>query len=78
LTTAYYRVAIQETSVDDLKKILGIIWECVSIFKENFPSKIELFQEKLDQFIPLSRAFTPNEMLRRQVTLSLCVTDVCR
>lgn len=68
LGTIYIRVALHETSLDDIKKIIGIIWECLSIFKENFPSKVELFQEKLDSFVALSRAFTPHEMLRRQVS----------
>jgi hypothetical protein len=50
---------------NNLRKFCEIAWECCCILKENFPSRIELFQENLDQFVNIEEETFQIEMLRR-------------
>ncbi|CAD8049639.1 unnamed protein product [Paramecium primaurelia] len=60
LNTIYYRI----TGDDDLQQAIELIWDCLCILKENFPSKLELYQENIDQF---NLKEWENELLRRQL-----------
>ncbi len=43
LHSSYFRIHYNENPSDDVKKFAEIGWEVFSIFKENFPSKFELY-----------------------------------
>ncbi|CAK55671.1 unnamed protein product (macronuclear) [Paramecium tetraurelia] len=60
LNTIYYRI----TGNDDLQSAIELIWDCLCILKENFPSKLELYQENIDEF---NLKEWENELLRRQL-----------
>ncbi|CAD8136976.1 unnamed protein product [Paramecium pentaurelia] len=60
LNTIYYRI----TGNDDLQSAIEMIWDCLCILKENFPSKLELYQENIDEF---NLNEWENELLRRQL-----------
>ncbi|CAD8048904.1 unnamed protein product [Paramecium sonneborni] len=60
LNTIYYRI----TGNDDLQQAIELIWDCLCILKENFPSKLELYQENIDEF---NLKEWENELLRRQL-----------
>lgn len=68
LHTTFFRISYgDERPSDDIKLFAYVVWECCCIFKENFPSKIELFQENLDLCSSVVRNFSTDEILRRQV-----------
>lgn len=67
LHTTYFRISAENKPSEDIKLFSYVVWECCCIFKENFPSKIELFQENLDQVSSIVKGFSLDEILRRQV-----------
>ena len=67
--TMYYRISSDSKPTDNIKNFAYIVWECLCIFKENFPSKVELFQENLDCCAAYVKNFSQDEILRRQVKL---------
>ena len=46
-------------------QFVSIVWEILNIFKENFPSKVMLYQENLDLCTPAYMPVTLQEELRR-------------
>jgi len=69
LHTTFFRISYgDERPSDDIKLFAYVVWECCCIFKENFPSKIELFQENLDLCSSVVRNFSTDEILRRQIS----------
>ena len=43
LHSCYFRIHYNENPSEDVSKFAELGWEVLSIFKENFPSKIELY-----------------------------------
>jgi hypothetical protein len=43
LHSSYFRIHYNENPPEDVRKFAEISWEVLSIFKENFPSKFELY-----------------------------------
>ncbi len=69
LHTTYFRITSDAKPSEDTKLFAYVVWECCCIFKENFPSKIEIFQENLDSLSGIMKGFSFDEILRRQVKL---------
>ncbi|KRX03665.1 hypothetical protein PPERSA_04217 [Pseudocohnilembus persalinus] len=67
LHTSYFRMTFEdeENSVH-IKKFCELSWECLMILKENFPSKIDLYQENLENIFNIRNSISPQELLRRQ------------
>lgn len=65
--TTYFRISTDNKASEDIKLFAYVVWECCCIFKENFPSKIEIFQENLDSISSFMKSFSYDEILRRQV-----------
>lgn len=51
-----------------MEEFLYVAWECLNIFKEAFPRKVELFQENFDKFCGFDPETFKNEIFRRQIT----------
>eukprot|EP00357_Protocruzia_adherens_P007084 CAMPEP_0114983084 /NCGR_PEP_ID=MMETSP0216-20121206/6496_1 /TAXON_ID=223996 /ORGANISM="Protocruzia adherens, Strain Boccale" /LENGTH=502 /DNA_ID=CAMNT_0002345013 /DNA_START=47 /DNA_END=1555 /DNA_ORIENTATION=- len=68
LRTTYFRIHHSQTPPEDVKQFSAIAWECLNILKENFPSRIELFQENLECCAPNFRPTPEYEELRRQIS----------
>lgn len=47
LTTNYFRLI----NSDEVNRFLKISWECLTIIKENFCSKVKLYEENINKFI---------------------------
>lgn len=68
LHTTFYRISFAEPLSADLEDFIFIIWECLNIFKEAFPSEIELFQENFDVFCGFDAEAFKTEIFRREIT----------
>lgn len=69
--TCYFRMENAETEeqLQSQQLYCQIVWEVCCILKENFPSKIELYQENVDQIINLELYTSSQEMFRRQLNV---------
>jgi len=68
LHTSFFRIYFQESLCKELEDFVFIAWECLNIFKEAFPSKIETFQENMDSYCGLELEAYKKEIFRRQIT----------
>jgi hypothetical protein len=69
--TCYFKLGLITEKDPSLLKFGEVCWEILNIFKENFPSKIEITYENLDQLIMLDHETIQTEILRRSLnTLS--------
>lgn len=68
LHTSFYRISFAEPLSSDLEDFIFIIWECLNIFQEAFPSEIELFQENFDVFCGFDAETFKSEIFRREIT----------
>ena len=68
LKTWYFRIYHGNSLTDEVRTFGAIAWEVLNILKEHFPSKIHLFQERMDQWEPIYKPLTINEELRRQMS----------
>jgi hypothetical protein len=57
------------------KRFASISWEVFNILKENFPSKIHLFQENLDLCKPVYLPLPSSEELRRQISCIMSLRE---
>jgi len=57
------------------KRFASISWEVLNILKENFPSKILLFQENLDLCKPVYLPLPSSEELRRQISCIMSLRE---
>jgi hypothetical protein len=59
----------------EVKRFTAIAWEVLNIMKENFPSKLLLFQEGLEICKPVYLPMSSNEELRRQISCLLTLKE---
>lgn len=57
------------------KRFASISWEVLNILKENFPSKVLLFQENLDLCKPVYLPLSTSEELRRQISCIMSMKE---
>lgn len=70
LHTAFYRIPVKDPQAQekDLLNFAYISWECLNIFKEAFPKRIDTFQENMENFCSLDPETYKKEIFRRQVS----------
>ena len=75
LTTRYFRVhsGVQVSQLE--KRFASIAWEILNIIKENFPSKVLLFQENLDLCRPEYLPLSSSEEIRRQISCIMSLRE---
>ena len=72
LRTSYFRVSHETRALpEDVKVFGGVAWEALHILRENFPSKIHLYQQHLDLCCPHYKPLSVEEEARRQVSCLL-------
>ncbi|TNV74683.1 hypothetical protein FGO68_gene6543 [Halteria grandinella] len=76
LTTSYFRIlsSTSEHITHETQVFASFTWEIMNILKENFPSKILLYQEGLDHVMP-QLTISSGEELRRQISCMLSLKD---
>jgi hypothetical protein len=75
LHTQFFRVFNGSNPPEDVKQFGAVLWECLNVFKEHYPSHIELTCEGLDRCEPFYREISNQEVLRRQVSCLSSRTD---
>ena len=68
LKTCYYRIYHGVNPNDEVKAFGAIAWEVMNILKEHFPSKIHIYQEKLEIWEPFYKPLSLKEEVRRQAS----------
>ena len=68
LHTMHFKVAQDSSPSDDVKQFASIIWECLQILRENYPSRIDLTEEGLDRCSPYFTDLSKTELMRREVS----------
>lgn len=68
LRSCFFRVYSGETPPDDVKSFACIIWECLNILRENYPSKVDLAEENLGHCAPIFKNVSAREVIRRQLS----------
>jgi hypothetical protein len=68
LHTQFFRIHSGSTPPEDVKQFGSVLWECLNILKEHYPSYIEVNHENLDKCLPFYVEITAQEALRRQVS----------
>ena len=80
--TMHYRIYSQKASngpPSELTKRFGAItWELVNILRENFPSKISLVQEGIEQCSPFYQELSTSELTRRMLSCILSLREEAR
>ena len=71
LHTQYYKMFYNSSPPEEVMKFAIVAWEILNMLKEHFPSKIQLFQQNLESCKPYFKQLSPNEELRRQVSVLL-------
>ena len=71
LRTCYFKIHMNTNPPEDVKHFANITWEVLNILKENFPSKLHLYQENLECCAPVYKPLKPREELRRQISCAL-------
>ncbi len=75
LHTSYFRIHSGFDVNEEEKKFAAIAWEILNILKENFPSKVVLFQDNLEKCKPVYLPISPSEELRRQISCILSLKE---
>jgi hypothetical protein len=75
LTTRYFRLHSGIQISHEEKRFATISWEVFNILKENFPSKVLLFQENLDLCKPIYLPLSSSEELRRQISCIMSLKE---
>ena len=65
LRSCFFRIYAGVTPPDDVKSFSSIIWEALNIFRENYPSKVDLAEENLAKCEPIFKNVSPSEVIRR-------------
>ena len=68
LHTMHFKVAPDSNPSDDIKQFASIVWECLQILRENYPSRIDLAEEGLDRCSPYFTTLSKAELMRREVS----------
>ena len=68
LHTQFFRIHSGSNPPEDVKQFGSILWECLNIFKEHYPSCIEITNEGLEKCDPFYKEISNQEALRRQVS----------
>ena len=68
LHTQFFRIHSGSSPPEDVKQFGSVLWECLSIFKEHYPSHIEISNEGLEKCTPFYTEISTQEALRRQVS----------
>ena len=53
---------------DEIKVFGYVVWEVLNIVKENFPSKVEIYEERLEMCMPIYKPIPISESIRRQIS----------
>lgn len=56
------------TPPDDIRRFGGVVWECLSILQEHYPSHLALSKENMSRCAPFYMSANSNEELRRQLS----------
>ena len=75
VTTRYFRVHSGVQVTHHEKRFASIAWEVFNILKENFPSKVLLFQENLDLCRPEYLPLSSSEEIRRQISCIMSLKE---
>ncbi len=70
--TSYFRIGTQEYLCDTLQVFIRVCWECIIILKENFPSKIIMYQNNLKLTIDFKISEFEQEIYRRELNQIKC------
>jgi len=65
LRSCFFRIYAGVTPPDDVKSFACIIWEALNIFRENYPSKIDVAEENLCKCEPNFKNVSASEVVRR-------------
>ena len=68
LHTMHFKVAQDSNPPDDVKQFASVVWECLQILRENYPSRIDLAEEGLDRCSPYFTDLSKTELMRREVS----------
>ena len=71
----FFRVHSGTTPPEDVKQFGAILWECLNIYKEHYPSFVEITSEGLERCSPFYKEITHQESLRRQVSCIASLAD---
>lgn len=68
LHTQFFRVHSGSNPPEDVKQFGAVLWECLSILKEHYPSHVEITNENLEKCAPFYNEISSQEGLRRQIS----------
>lgn len=66
--TIFFRIYSGLSPPEDVKQFGAITWECLNIFREHYPSHLEISEESLGRCAPYFSDISDQEILRRQVS----------
>ncbi|CAG9320773.1 unnamed protein product [Blepharisma stoltei] len=68
MRTNFFRIYSGLTPPEDVMHYGSIVWECLNILRENYPSHIEISEENLGRCAPHFTDISDAEILRRQIS----------